>query len=136
MPVPDAAPWGKTGVLTAEEAFAFLDHASDVLARSLDYETTLSDVARLAVPELADWCAVDIVQPDGSFRQITSSHPDPQQEEVLMELRRRFRQATRGEAGVVRVVRTGEPELAEDVTGQTLHGFEIKSEEQQLYERL
>ena len=45
-----------------------------MLARSLDYERTLAEVAQLAVPEFADWCAVDVVQADGSLRQITSLH--------------------------------------------------------------
>ena len=65
------------GFLSADQALDFLDGASEALARSLDYERTLQDVARLAVPDLADWCAIDIVQDDGSLRQITSRHPDP-----------------------------------------------------------
>src|SRR5438552_10779189 len=79
------------GFLSAEQALDFLDGASEVLARSLDYERTLQDVARLAVPDLADWCAIDIVQDDGSLRQITSRHPDPPRQALLLELRRRFR---------------------------------------------
>ncbi|MEA2367743.1 MAG: two-component system, NarL family, sensor histidine kinase BarA, partial [Thermoleophilaceae bacterium] len=87
------------GFLSAEQALSFLDNASEVLAQSLDNERTLEDIAGLAVPELADWCAVDVVQPDGTLRQITSRHPDPEQEEFLMELRRRFRANVRDTAG-------------------------------------
>src|SRR5207302_11182000 len=96
------------GFLSAEQAFDFLDGASEVLARSLDYEQTLEEVARLAVPDLADWCAIDVVQDDGSLRQITSRHPDPEQEALLMELRRRFRAGMRDTAEGAEVVRTGE----------------------------
>ena len=42
------------GFLTAEQSLDFLDRASEILARSLDYELTLREVAGLAVPELAD----------------------------------------------------------------------------------
>src|SRR5689334_10243069 len=77
------------GVLDPQRALGFLAEASAVLARSLDYERTLAEVAQLSVPEFADWCGVDVVQPDGSTRQITSGHPDPRVEEYLMELRRR-----------------------------------------------
>ncbi len=49
----------------AEQRGAFLAEASGVLASSLDYEQTLRNVAQLAVPEVADWCAVDLVDEDG-----------------------------------------------------------------------
>jgi serine phosphatase RsbU (regulator of sigma subunit) len=124
------------GFLSAEQSLDFLDHASEVLARSLDYEQTLQDVARLAVPELADWCAIDVVQPDGSLRQITSKHPDPDQEEFLMELRRRFRDQVRDSAGVAKVIRTGEVEHVPDTDSQPADVVVLKPEERQLYERL
>ncbi|MEA2422344.1 MAG: hypothetical protein QOF55_1443, partial [Thermoleophilaceae bacterium] len=53
-------------VMDPQSALGFLAQASGLLAASLDYERTLSQVARLAVPDVADWCAIDIVQPDGS----------------------------------------------------------------------
>ena len=49
-----------TDLKRAEQGHRFLAEASRVLARSLDYEETLRAVARLAVPEIADWCAVDV----------------------------------------------------------------------------
>jgi serine phosphatase RsbU (regulator of sigma subunit) len=124
------------GFLSADEALRFLDGASEVLARSLDYEQTLNDVARLAVPDLADWCAIDVVQPDGSTRQITSLHPDPEQEELLMELRRRFRANVRGTAGAANVIRSGEPEHVYDTSDTPLDDLVLSDEERQLYARL
>ncbi|MDQ3992016.1 MAG: SpoIIE family protein phosphatase [Actinomycetota bacterium] len=54
----------------AQARMAFLAEASVLLSRSLDFERTLAKVARLAVPVLADWCTVDIVEDDGSVRQL------------------------------------------------------------------
>src|SRR5882724_5910625 len=105
------------GVLSAEEALRFLDEASGVLATSLDYETTLGHIAQLMVPVLADWCGVDVIAKDGSLRQITSGHPDPEQETLLLELRRRYREEKAGSEGVLRVIATGRPELFTDVQG-------------------
>ena len=105
-----------------------------MLARSLDYERTLAEVAQLAVPEFADWCAVDVVQPDGSLRQITSGHPDARMEQLLMELRRRFRQEKGAAEGAMHVIATGESELQTDVHGAPL--IDIESEEGHLYESL
>jgi len=48
----------------AEEGHRFLSEASRVLAGSLDYHETLRAVARLAVPRIADWCAVDLAAGD------------------------------------------------------------------------
>src|SRR5512133_3000395 len=98
------------GVLDPQRALAFLAQASAVLARSLDYERTLAEVAQLAVPEFADWCAVDVVQPDGSLRQITSGHPDPRLEKLLSELRRRYRAEKGRTEGAMSVIATGRPE--------------------------
>jgi serine phosphatase RsbU (regulator of sigma subunit) len=127
---------GGDGFLSAEQALDFLDRASEALARSLDYEQTLNDVARLAVPDLADWCAIDVVQPDGTTRQITSRHPDAEQEELLMELRRRYRESVQGSAGAAKVIRTGEPDHVYDTGAEPVTALELSQEEQQLYERL
>src|SRR5581483_7615125 len=124
------------GVLSAEDALRFLDEASGVLAGSLNYETTLAHIAQLMVPTLADWCAVDVIQEDGSLRQITSGQPDPQQEELLLELRRRYREEKAGSEGVLRVIATGQPELAADVRGVASARLEILAAEAELYDRL
>src|SRR3954463_6964569 len=105
-------------VMDAESALGFLALASGVLAGSLDYERTLSEVARLAVPDVADWCAIDIVAADGSTRQVTSVHPDPDLEALPLELRRRYREEKQGAEGTAHVIATGEPELVRDVAGQ------------------
>ncbi|MCW2966591.1 MAG: putative sensor protein [Solirubrobacteraceae bacterium] len=124
------------GVLSAEEALRFLDEASALLTSSLDYERTLGSIAQLMVPRLADWCAVDVVAEDESLRQITSGHPDPEQERLLAELRRRYRQERGASEGVTRVIQTGESELVPDVTGVANARLTINSDETALYERL
>src|SRR3954469_9773375 len=61
-----------------EDAHAFLDAASQALAASLDPVETLDEVARLAVPRLADWCAVQLAADvRGSYEQVAVAHVDP-----------------------------------------------------------
>src|SRR4051794_19082221 len=122
------------GVLSAEEALRFLDEAAAVLVGSLGYDQTLGRVAQLAVPLLADWCAVDILEDDGTLRQITSGHPDPEQENLLRELRKRYRAEKGATEGVARVIASGTPELHTDVSNSAR--LEIFAEEAELYERL
>lgn len=66
---------------------AFLAHASEVLASSPDYETTLAAVANLAVPQIADLCIVDVLHEDGAFRALAIAHVDPAKVQMVRELR-------------------------------------------------
>jgi signal transduction histidine kinase/NO-binding membrane sensor protein with MHYT domain len=67
----------------ARDALAFLSDASAELASSLEYEATLWRVARLAVPTLADYCLVDILDAQGRLRRLAEAHRDPELERIL-----------------------------------------------------
>src|SRR3954454_25154177 len=121
-------------VMKPEAALGFLAQVSGVLAGSLDYERTLAEVARLAVPDIADWCAVDMGEPDGSLRQITSVHPDPEQEALLLELRRRYREEKGAAAGATHAIMSGEATLAADTTGSA--EIDLRDEEAETSRRL
>ena len=91
-----------------------LAEAGRLLASSLDLDETLRTVARLAVPELADWAAVDVLQPDGSLRQLSSGHEDPAKDALLIELRARYRRRSGdplGGDGVPAVIADGRPAI-------------------------
>jgi signal transduction histidine kinase len=65
---------------TAEAAHAgsaFLADANVALTAALDYQETLNGLARVAVPRLADWCTVDVVEPNGAIRRVAIAHADP-----------------------------------------------------------
>ena len=74
----------------ARRRLLFLAEASNRLATSLDYDTTLALVTRLAVPYLADYCSLDLVEDDGSLRYVTTTHADPAGANLVAELRRRL----------------------------------------------
>jgi len=95
----------------ARQRLAFLAEASRELASSLDYKTTLATVARLAVPALADWCAVDVVDEAGATVRLATAHADPAKVALARELERRYPPDPDAPRGVPRVLRTGTPEL-------------------------
>lgn len=66
---------------------SFLAAASRLLADTLDYEATLSPVARLALPHLGSWCIVDIVEEAGTIRRLAIIHPEQDRAELVRELR-------------------------------------------------
>jgi PAS domain S-box-containing protein len=115
------------------ERLAFLADASASAGATLDYERVLSHAARAAVPRFADWCAVDIVEADGSLRQ-TSSPLDAAHEALMLELRRRYRAEHGSSEGVMRVIATGESELRTDVAGMSR--IALEDDELEEYERL
>lgn len=75
----------------SREALRFLSDAGQTLASSLDYETTLQSLAELAVPRVACFCVVDVLEPDGSLRRLGTAHVDPSQLDLLNRTPGRFR---------------------------------------------
>jgi len=86
---------------------AFLAHASEVLASSPDYQTTLGAVANLAVPQIADLCVVDILDDSGQFKALAVAHVDPGKAQLVRELRRMYPLDPTAPFGPPRVLRTG-----------------------------
>src|SRR3954452_24606306 len=105
----------------AELRQRFLAQAGEVLSSSLDYEQTLKGVADLAVPELADWCGVDVLDERGIARQVAVAHVDPAKVAFANELRERFPPDPADDAaGLYAVMSTRRPELYRDVPDELL----------------
>lgn len=93
---------------------------SATLAASLDYETTLASMARLCVPLLADWCAVDMRQEDGSIARLAVAHIDPAKVAWAYELWRRYPPEPDAPQGLMNVLRTGQAEFYFDISDDLL----------------
>ncbi|HEX7117661.1 MAG TPA: ATP-binding protein [Longimicrobiales bacterium] len=104
-----------------EDEQRFLAEAGQALAAATGYEETLSQIARLAVPHVADWFGVDVLQ-DGRVRRIAVSHVDPEKQALAEEMVRRWPPDPEAEAGVARVLRTGRPELLPEIPESVLRG--------------
>ncbi|TMB59685.1 MAG: response regulator [Deltaproteobacteria bacterium] len=119
----------------AERRAAFLADASSALAGSLDYQTTLASLAHLAVPFLADWCKIDMLEPDGGLRRIAIAYADPTNAELARAL------ATcppdpRGTHPRTKVVQSGRSELLPEVTDEALVAAAADSEQLAVLRRL
>ena len=68
----------------------FLAEVGAALSASLEYHETLRTLAGMAVPELGDWCVIDVLEGDGRLVRVASAHADPEKEPLLEELVRRF----------------------------------------------
>jgi PAS domain S-box-containing protein len=103
----------------AEEAQRFLVEAGEALAASLDYRRTLAAVAKLAVPRIADWTRVDVLERD-KLRTLTVEHVDPQKIDVALELARRYPESRDAAHGPPRVLRAQQSELVSEITEEML----------------
>jgi PAS domain S-box-containing protein len=105
-----------------EQAQDFLLRAGAKLFGSLDYRQTLQAVAQSAVPEIADWCRVELVENDGAIRTIALAHSDTRKVSLARELDARYPTRPDGPAGSAWVIRHGEstlaPELSDELLGQ------------------
>jgi PAS domain S-box-containing protein len=123
-------------ILRSEEAQRFLAEASNVLSSSLDYRETLSSVARLAVPTLADWCAVDILEVAGSLERLAVEHPDPEKVQLAYELERRYPPDPDAPGGLHHVLRTGEPEMMAEIPEEFVEQAARDEEHRELLRKL
>ena len=100
------------------ESLHFLAEASELLSSSLDYETTLASVARLAVPAIADWCAIDMLDADGKLQRLTLVHGDPRKLRIANELRELYPPGA--SVATIRVIESGHPEMFSDITDEMI----------------
>jgi PAS domain S-box-containing protein len=98
----------------------FLAEAGKVLGTSLEPAKTLSDVARLVVPDLADWCAIDLVSEAGGIERLAVAHVDPTKVALAEELWRRSPPRPDEPHGVYEVVRTRRAEHFENIPDELL----------------
>ncbi len=105
----------------AHEGLAFLAEASSALGSSLDYERTLARLVDLAVPRLADWCAVFVGDHGGGpIRLLTVAHADPDRVSHVRRLLDRYPPDPDAQSSVGAVIRTGRTELTREIDDAVL----------------
>ena len=103
-----------------EIASRFLAGASAALAALTDPDSALQTVASLAVPEFADWCAVDMADGDGGLRRVAVAHVDPAKVKLAHAIYRRWPPDPNAPTGVPQVIRSGRSEMVADIPDQML----------------
>jgi PAS domain S-box-containing protein len=104
----------------AEKRSSFLAESTTLLERSLDYETTLHNLARLVVPALADACMIDTIDEERAFKRVAVASTDATREELAWEVGRRWPTSLGVPEWPTRVIRSGEPQLISEVSDDAL----------------
>jgi PAS domain S-box-containing protein len=121
----------------AERRASFLVEAQATLGESLDYGETLDNLARIVVPALADWCTIDMVQPDNRVARAAIVAVDQEKESVGWEVTRRWPLSVEDGAGMIaRVLRTGLPEIQKVIEPADLEAAARSPEHAELLRRL
>jgi len=119
-----------------EEQERFLAEASAILATSLEYQTTLENLARLVVPQLADWCCIYVVEADGSFAPVTVTHADPVKEQWAKELIRRYPLNLNSSYGTAQAIYNGKSVLYPEIPDSFLEAITSNLEHLQLLQEM
>ncbi|MDQ3958325.1 MAG: PAS domain S-box protein, partial [Actinomycetota bacterium] len=118
----------------AQERLAFLAAASAEMSSSLDYRQTLQNLVSLAVPRMADWCFVDVLQDDETHVRVALAFSDPEHADLARELQQPSPAGER--VGVAHVLKGGKSVLVDHYTDDVLDEVGIAPERRDLLRRL
>ncbi|QSJ18022.1 PAS domain S-box protein [Nostoc sp. UHCC 0702] len=112
----------------AEDIFRCIAQISNQFSTSLDYEETLEQIAKILVPQLADWCCIEILQEDGSIRRLPIAHADAEKAAWTRQLQQ-YALDPQGTNAIATVLRTGQSQLIPEVSDSQLEGI-IQNQQQ------
>ncbi len=117
-----------------EAALHFIAEASSVLAGTLDYDLTFQNLARLAIPYLADVCIIDTLEEERVIRRI-AAHMNVTKETLAQRLQEISPDPSRSRP-VVKVIQSGQPEMRENVPDELLEAIARDNEHIELLRSL
>ena len=126
----------RTEMAKNQQRLALLTDASQVLASSLDYTKTLNDLARLLVPEFADWCSFDEFDESGTMNRIVVSHADPQKVKLVYQLAEIYPADTTTEEGGYGVLSTRQPRIFNDITDELMRSLSRNDDHYRILKQL
>lgn len=118
------------------ERLAFLAEVGLLVSSSLDLDQTLAQITQLLVPRFADWCAIDLVNPEGQLQRLAAAHRDPEKVQWILELHDRYPVGPSTLPDSYASLEIGEPIVMNGITGETLRQATLNEEHRELLERV
>ena len=125
-----------TGLKQAEITQRLMAELGEALNSSLDYDASLQAVAQMCVPQLADWCAVYLVEDGENVRQAAVAHTDPQKVLLARRTNQDYPTDLNSPSGVGKVLRTGQPEFIREIDEAALEASARDPEQLRLLKEL
>ncbi|HEX9985610.1 MAG TPA: PAS domain-containing protein [Thermoanaerobaculia bacterium] len=109
---------------STEEHLRFLARANELFASSLDYESTLRNLAQTAVPALADWCTVNMAtkSADGTYERLAIAHLDAEKADLAWEMYQKYT-PNRPVDPVAQAIRSGKSQLVREINDDMLRNM-------------
>lgn len=111
---------GVSSATSREDKLRFMLESAKILSTKVDFRTWLLEKAKLTVPSLADWCAIDVLNEQGGLERIAVIHRDQKMTDYLFEFEKRFPTTEKNSADLYAVIRTGESQFVPVVTDETI----------------
>jgi PAS domain S-box-containing protein len=118
-----------------EQENRFLAQASEILSASLDYEETLGALARLAVPVLGDYCAIDVLTEDRTASRVEVVIAGDENRDLAAALKRHPPSLVSGRP-LSHVLRTGTPVMLPEINSADIEGWGESDEHRHLLRQL
>ncbi|OGG50727.1 hypothetical protein A2763_02275 [Candidatus Kaiserbacteria bacterium RIFCSPHIGHO2_01_FULL_54_36] len=103
-----------------EDKLRFMLESAKILSTKVDFRTWLLEKAKLTVPSLADWCAIDVLVEHNGLERIAVIHQDQKMTDYLFEFEKRFPTTEKNSADLYAVIRTGKAQFVPVVTDETI----------------
>ena len=97
------------------QRFAFLAKAGEVLAESLDLQTTLNRLLAIIIPEFGDWAAIDLFDQTGRLKTVAVIHADSKKARLVKRLLGRYNHNPHVEPDIAAVLRTNRANIVREV---------------------
>lgn len=104
---------------SCEDRLFFMLESAKILSKKVDFRTWLLEKAKLTVPSLADWCAIDVLNAEGDLERIAVIHQDQKMTDYLFEFEKQFPTTEKNSSDLYKVIKTGEAQLVPLVTDET-----------------
>jgi PAS domain S-box-containing protein len=120
-----------------QERLGFLAEASAQLSATLDYGTTLQQVAQAVVPRMADWVTLNLLNDKGELKAVASGHANAAREQLAKYMRETYpRSPEEAASPVLEVLRTGRPRLIPEIDLEALRRISRDEEHLRLWQSL
>jgi PAS domain S-box-containing protein len=120
----------------AERRAAFLAEASRELGTSFDFDTTLKALSRLAVPTLADFCAVSVTTDISTYAVVGVAHVDPSLEQLVHKLASGGYERAAWVTELRAAVKQGRIARLDDITGEMIDSAYVADEARAIIRQL
>ena len=104
-----------TEIKVAEFEQTLLARLGELHGSALDHEEMVQRLAEVVIPQLADWCTIYDLAPDGSIEQLATAHEDAERVRKARQIESEYPLSIDDPAGPAEVLRSGEVMLISDI---------------------